>query len=150
MLDLLSVIWVSSFSYLCALYLKQFTITKTKHVFKCHIKFSYLLAILFWFICDWLDFHGDLVLWAWTEAYALDGGFVVDVLGFFFNCILFIAFKIIVTEKLAEYCPVIPVFYSNKCYVWSVLKMAQLILKILSPKIYLQPKLRHIIVFSIR
>lgn len=69
---------------------------------------------------------------------------------FFFNCILFIAFKIIVTEKLAEYCPVIPVFYSNKCYVWSVLKMAQLILKILSPKIYLQPKLRHIIVFSIR
>jgi len=67
----------------------------------------------------------------------------------FFNCNMFFAFKMIVTEKLAKYCPEIPVFYSNRCYFWLVLKMAQLV-KNLSPQIYLRSKLRDITVYSVK
>lgn len=79
------------------------------------------------------------------QKHELGKGFFVCLFLLIFNSNLFFAFKIIVTGKLAEYFHVIAVFYSNRCYLWLVLKMAHNIMKNLILRIYLQPKLMEIV-----
>lgn len=79
------------------------------------------------------------------QKHELGEGFFVCLLLFKKNSNLFFAFKTTVTGKLAEYCHVIAVFYSNRCYLWLVLKMAHHILKNLILRIYLQSKLMEIV-----